>query len=477
MSPEIRRISAFLFIGVFLYSILIMGVSRKLIIPWALPEFSEDGEIFGDTLYFRQLAEIKANIIKKEGMGAFELRPEGQGPAGLGSLFFLFGNYELFLIITNSLLHSVSTVLVFLILLNFFSLKTSLISVIPMFFSPTMMVWLSQLNKDSYVVAGVLCVIFASLKIVNVLTVPSAAVPRHFYLVTLGTGFTGLLLNFLMKPYMNLILLVSLTIGLLWVVVNSIFGERVGVNNWFHFGVSSAIFILLLSFFSTGGAASANTINNYADKDFKEDVVAAAPPVTPESFSTSAPGKRCLYQLEPERWKELPFLPSFLQNQVRTLMAIRCLTFSILDNANTLSLQYGVIDEDRLPGGTLEALLYFPRGLAIGAFSPWPSDWFFVLGNSISMLYKVCVIESWFMYLGLVGWIFLFLNSRKRNELYVLLIFLFISMSIIGIANPFLLVIQRYRYPFWVLLLGVGVGGVFALIHKLKSNYHSIRHV
>ena len=82
------RTLAILFLGVFIYAIVAMAVSREVVIPRMMEE-STSGHIAGDPLYYHSLAVKKAEEIRAAGITEFELRPEGQAPAGVASLLCL----------------------------------------------------------------------------------------------------------------------------------------------------------------------------------------------------------------------------------------------------------------------------------------------------------------------------------------------------------------------------------------------------
>lgn len=152
---ESIRILVRLFVVVFVITVATMSVSRELLIP-LMSTSAVDGDMAGDPQYYRSLALKKASEIRQGGLGQFELRPEGQGPAGIASLLFLVGESPYGVVGLNAALHAISVVVMALILMRWFPRRVSVIATVPLAISPLMVAWFSQINKDSYVTAGVL---------------------------------------------------------------------------------------------------------------------------------------------------------------------------------------------------------------------------------------------------------------------------------------------------------------------------------
>ncbi|MEI8206787.1 MAG: hypothetical protein WCG03_07910, partial [Kiritimatiellales bacterium] len=112
------------------------------------------------------MAIKKTDKIKAKGMTVFQIRPEGQGPAGGASLIYLLVESPYGFVIINAFLHAVSAIAMVLILRHWFSFSISAIASLPVAISVGMMFWFSQLNKDSVVLAGALLFICGLLKLV-----------------------------------------------------------------------------------------------------------------------------------------------------------------------------------------------------------------------------------------------------------------------------------------------------------------------
>lgn len=139
----------------FLFAVLAFWVIRTFVIDFAFGA-STDGHLAGDPLVYHEIAVRISTEIGRHGWGAFELRPEGHGPAGVVSILYFAGFGQLAIIFLMAFLHAVSVVCFFSILRLFFSPSASVFGVFPVFFSVGMIVWYSQINKDSFVLLGCL---------------------------------------------------------------------------------------------------------------------------------------------------------------------------------------------------------------------------------------------------------------------------------------------------------------------------------
>lgn len=194
-----------LFFCTFVYAILAFTISRELIIPNMLP--SAEGHISGDPMYYHQLALSKVQEIQDEGIQAFELRPSGQGSAGIATLLYLAWENPYSVVLLNAVLHAASAVLMSLILLQWFPLRTAIIATLPLVISPYMIVWFSQVNKDTSSLTGALLFVYGLMRLIKIKNEP------HAGLYSLLIIFSGILLIWVMRPYLNQILLpISLSI-------------------------------------------------------------------------------------------------------------------------------------------------------------------------------------------------------------------------------------------------------------------------
>ena len=162
-------------------------------------------------------------------------------------------------------------------------------------------------------------------------------------------------------------------------------------------------------------------------------------------------------------------LPNFLEKRLRAMAGQRCLMFLILntqDNPTTLS---SIVDTDELPSGSLDALHYFPRAAQLGIFSPFPSSWMYVFDVRPSFFYTIVPLETIVLYVGLVGLLCWLLKTGSWTILTPVFISL-TAMTIFGYAIPFIGSLYRYRYPFWMLMICIGVAATYEVVRSKNLN-------
>lgn len=208
-----------------------------------------------------------------------------------------------------------------------------------------------------------------------------------------------------------------------------------------------------MAFLSTG-AASDTTIESFWD--FEKPKISAGnntPPLT----------EICLQKVSSSNWENMGFLPDHANDRLKALMGQRCLIFSILDTHKDPTTLRSVVDQDRLPAGSLEAVLYLPRAAILGVFSPLPTYWKYAVIDGGSFFYAITSVEAAIFYIGIISFIFWIARTRNFSALVPVTISFFV-MTVYGMAIPFIGALYRYRYPWWILLLCLGIAALISLL-------------
>lgn len=439
-----------IFIGVFIYALMAMVIARELVIPRFMPSAVE-GNIQGDPYYYHLLAMGKVEAIQAGGIREFELRPKGQGPAGVASLAYLAYKSPYSVVLINAFLHGISAVIMTLILLRWFPLRTTLVAITPLAISPHMMFWFSQVNKDSFTLVGALLFMYGLMRLVSA---DEKSLFRSGW-ISLIAMVAGMVFLWVVRPYVNRILLPIVAIVLACVLLLRI------VGNYRHLGwglifAIHGIFILACLGMLGRGAASDETLggfDNYAAESKSESKAVFA---------------NCLQKIDKSTWRNEQFLPDYVENKLKAMMGQRCLIFTILDTHDNPATLRSVVDADQLPGGSLEALNYLPRAALLGVFSPWPEDWGYIFEHGASFFYTIAPLEAILLYTGLVGLCLWLFRTRQWAVLIPVGISVYV-MSIYGMVTPFLGALYRYRYPWWMLLICFGIAASLELIRRKSS--------
>lgn len=439
---ESVSILARLFVVVFVFAIVAMGVSRGLLIP-RMSSSSISGHMAGDPQYYHSLALKKANEIRQRGIGEFELRPEGQGPAGITSLLYLAGESPYGVVFLNAAFHALAVVVMALILMRWFPCRISIIATLPLAISPLMIVWFSQINKDTFAVAGALLFTWGLLKLVSTkskLTVRDS-------LIALLVILAGTILIWVVRPYVNQMLL-PITVLILAVVFLFRAKRRSDKAELALLGVSAGLVLACLGLLGKGAASGATL-------EFLEDFQ-----IRTERESVWA---KCFSTIDEKHWRNAQFLPDFVDAKLKAMMGQRCLTFTLLETQDNIATRQSIIDADTFPGGSAEALGYVPRAVLLGVFSPWPDRWGYVFSNGPSVFYTVAPVEAAMLYAGIGSLLF----WGARNKAWSLLIPIGLCVAVMAayaMATPFLGALYRYRYPWWMLLICMGVAAMLVAL-------------
>jgi hypothetical protein len=430
----------------FVYAAFAMIVSREIVIPKMLS--SVNGHINGDPQIYHSIAVKKVKEIHEFGFSRFELRPEGQGPAGVATLHYLVSESPYGIVLLHSLVHACSVGLLFLILSFWFSDKEALIGTLPLLISPYMIFWFSQLNKDSFTLFGILLFMYGLLKLI-IIKEKLRRKLKSIILCAFGIFFIGL-----MRPYINQMLLPITLVGLLVIPIWNKYSKVVLIK------FSAAAVILITSMvLCSSGAQSDYTLKSF--EDFKNEYVITG--------HTNGTVLKCFASIKKENWKDAKFLPGYVNGKLRALMGQRCYTFILLEENYNLTTTYSIIDSDVIPNGSLEAIRYIPRAFLIGMLSPSPHFWLYALKQRSSMFYSIIPFEALLLYVGLIC-IFVWIIKNKKFTLFIPLGYSAIIMTIMAMANPSIAVLYRYRFPWWMLIMCIGVAAGTSLYQtRLKK--------
>jgi len=114
----------------------------------------------GDWVRFHEIAANMATAIQERGWQAWELRPEGQAPAGLAAIMYVFtGVREPYVIIpVNAVVFGVATAELYKIVRATTHSGFSWIGILPLVLFPSTVMIYGQIHKDLYSIAGLLMI-------------------------------------------------------------------------------------------------------------------------------------------------------------------------------------------------------------------------------------------------------------------------------------------------------------------------------
>lgn len=441
------RVLVWIFIGASFYALMVMTISRELVIPHFIPSAVE-GHIKGDPYYYHLLALKKSKEISTAGIKRFELRPEGQGPAGVASLAYLVYASPYGIVLINAVLHGISTVVMALILFRWFPLRTSLIAITPLAISPYMIIWFSQINKDSYALAGVSLFFYGLVRILNE---DKRLLPRAGF-VSLLIMVAGIFLLWLVRPYINKIFFPIAAMIFAASIIFRVARSQQQLKEFLAFAIYGVLVLASLAMLSSGAVSDETIDSLYSYNHVKKTEI--------NTEKSNTVFSNCLERIDGSIWRSSDLLPDVFDKNLKAIIGHRCLIFSILNTDDNPTTRSSFVDMDILPSGSFEALSYFPRAALLGVFSPWPEKWGYVFKNGPSFFYTIASLEAIILYVGLGGCV-CWLWSARRWSILIPVLMSVCVMSIYGLATPFLGALYRYRYPWWMVIICIGVAATY----------------
>ena len=441
-----RQFLLALFACAFVYSFLASIFIRDAIIPTVYTQ-SVDGHLPSDPYTYHRLAEKNADIFRQGG-SAYSFSPDGQRIAGIISAIYVLGGSVYLIVFLNCLLHGASVVTLFLILRHWFSAVGSTVGIIPLLISPYMMLWFSQINKESYTLFGVLLFMYGFIKFLSLNRFFSCKAFLVFIQMIIGSLFIWLI-----RPYVNHLLLPSVVL----IIMAAFFYYK--NNRWtrLFFGIGVITLFGVISFSGSSGQSSYQTVAQAINGPQK---------VTVQHTTTA---DECFKKIV--NWQNAKFLPAFVNNRLRGLMEQRCRIFTILDVDKNLTVINSFFTVDWLPSSSLEVIHHIPISFAYGIAFPWPWDVLSIVQPTFSIFYLCVIFESYLLYFGLLG-LFLWMVRNRQLSLLVPILCSASVMTAFAMAVPFLGALYRYRYPWWILLIGLGL----AALSDLRNREEKVRH-
>lgn len=376
-----------------------------------------------DSFIYFDLASTLANQIEMNGWRAFDWAPHAQFPAGLlGACFALSGIHSvLWQIPINIIIVGSSCFLLGKILEEFgFSRRSCLVFILIFLFTPTSLMWVTQIAKDGYMVWGIICLFYSHILI-----------RKHLYLRSCILFIFGSWSIFFIKSFYSEIFVIAYGVGMGILLLSKSYR-----NLKFILLVGAIISTFLLQF-------------QYANK-YYADI-----PKDSEVIEI----KTTEYKVEKINFNynsQFPMLDMFLKR-----LSFRHYRFHkkyAHGNENT---------EFRQLDSTIATLLYMPEAFFISLLEPlpWKIRWVF---NLKGFLYTLLQIEMFSLYFCLTL-IFLGWFNLTYDERILLLSWFAITATFLIIyayAAPNIGAINRYRFPF---LIGIKCFGVLAGLRLFKN--------
>ena len=426
----------YVWVFAFCYTVILSLLFQKFLLPLLPSMHAGFGLLKNDAYFYHQSAQLLANIIHADGWStwsAWSARTNTSGNVAiLAALYAIFTPEPALIIPVNAFFHATSAVILLLIgrdlwhgpVGNIAGLIAALLFII----FPSALSWYSQPLKDSYVIAGVLMILYSWVMVFRSMSL------KKGLLTPLALMIVGIFLVAFVKPYYLKLLLVASVLILCAIAIIFISMKHLHRFHILAFYLLASILLI----------ASIAIIKPFL-----------IPSVSGESYESyvDVGGNNNYVDVGGNKkwsWSHSSWLPDALENNLMIAAKTRVGMIQFNQKVGAGSL----IDEDSAPKSALEIIKYLPRALLIGLFSPFPDTWL----KKPSAARLIAVTETVLWYIVAPGLLFA-LYYRRSPALAVLMIFAGFFLTVFSFVTPNVGTLYRYRYAYEFLLIVVALGG------------------
>ena len=441
------------FLALWVFVLIVASAFQLVVIPELLPHLhAGHGLLAGfDSLGFHELAVAQVESVRQYGWGQWSLRPGGQGPAGIASLVYWATGIErpFVLIPIHAALFALAGLFCFKTVVMLFGHRVAWVGMIPFFVFPSALEIYGQIHKDIWVMAGVSILVFL------VTSVFLGRVRGWKSLIgLLGLASIGASFIWLMKPYVGLIMVP----GLLGVIVLYLLTLHLQAKRSLVFGLSGLVFITAILIIVGIGHLDG----------LREPSIEPAPQVATQREPSIEPAPEVSTEDDGLTWQPSTYLPARLDS----------ILFRIASNREYWREAHPVagsaVDEDVSFESASDIFWYLPRGLQIATLAPFPDMWF---GEAVSpggqIKRWVSAYEMSIAYVALIALVIYLIKARSL-PIMALLIMTMAPATILTLVQFFVGGLYRYRYPFWILWVSLGLVALAAL--RVSYRESKMRH-
>ena len=432
----------------FTYTMLAGLFIQLVLLKYIFPEWNAGAGMLNglDAPFYHGLALNLYEKMAAQGWPAWQLFPEKQVVSGITAVFYYLIAPQPWAVLPlhAALNASACTALFFLMLLISDNEGCALAAILPFLLFPSALQWNAQLNNDVYSIPGVLLFMagWAAIFVADT----AAWKKKLFALCMLMAGF-GLV--YLTRPYLGLPFSMISLVLLVGYGIKSIPGLLKSTRGKFTRGKTAGMGWFLLVCLVVFGMLpfAQNGLAQGAGWETRMDCNNAAN-LTPQC-----------------RWQVAGWLPGSLDRQFKRLGMSRFM--------NLRQWQGGTsnIDADVNFFNAASLIKYLPRALQIGMFAPFPNMWF---GSgslpSNTLMRRVSGFEMLIVYFCLAGLIPGFYLARKKSTFYVMILICTAFLMLYGLVVPNIGTLYRFRYPFLMSLVALGLFAWLLLIKNLRQN-------
>ena len=462
--PDPRALTLRVWAVTFGYAAVSALLVQLVILPHLFPAWHAGNGLLvgGDWITFHNDAVRLAERIRSQGWSAFELRPMelGNAPAGIASaVYALTVPRPWTLIPLNAALHATAAALLFHLLRGFVTdWRWAAIGTAPFAFYPSALVWISQIHKDGFAIAGYLSlfVAWAGLARHDPVVGQWRALPGLLVLLPVGFG-----LVWLVRPDLTVLALAATGLAL------AILAVRLGARAWRDpsrwrrgAAVLAAVVVAVLAGAWLTGAPSRFLAAEATPAGQGRRAASSIPWRGDFAVNWVYPGG----EVGAIPWYESPWLPAAVDRAAYQIALTReRFALKYLDSLSNVDLDVGFYR-------AADLVRYLPRALQVALLAPFPAHWrdtgslpWTTVGR------RVAAVEMLGVYLGLLSLLVVAWRWRRRAELWIVALPCLGILGVYSLAVSNLGALHRFRYAFLMVLVGLGLAGGLDLLSQMAA--------
>jgi len=433
-----RTPHGWIWLCVFAYAALVAALVQFVLLPFVFPQWHAGNGLMvnGDWLTHHTIASDLAQTIREQGWQAWTLTPRQQGVAGIAAAVYALTVSEPWALIPiNAALHATAALGLLKITQVFLpDWRRAACCVLPFVLFPSAMLWYTQILKDSYSIAGAILFLWGWLLVLG-------AVRRERWVWWLGALVLiegGVFLCWLVRPYLvQIFQAVSAGFAVLVVGYGAHQARRLG---WRMLTATLAVavgLVLVVTPFTPSHIG----------------VIQAPEEATRTASRVGASGQTNQVTFISWQWRNIDWIPAFIENRFYTLADIRFGFVTSYPKANSN------VDNEVVFESALHMLTYVPRALQLALFSPFWSSSFSETTSSGNTMRRVASVEMLVVYVALFGLLFTLWRERGRLEVWMIVGFCLGLLVVLGWTITNVGTLYRMRYAYLVMLVALGCAG------------------
>lgn len=445
-----------LFIALVLYAAGAAIFFQSIVLPYIIPELHAGNGLLinGDWVNFHKIAFRKYEEIIAHGWQVWELRPRGQFPSGVASIFYVLIHPEPWsLVPVNAVVWAASGIVVIRIVEIFTNNRGyATLACVPFLFLPSAAMWYTQILKDGFYTLGLLLLLYSCIRAVKFLWIEVRLKNIIYNFVIILMSIT---LVWAVRPYgvhftLALISFIAVlaTVYLLKTLVTH---KNIPVTAYVN--LTSIILAVIFTSNISSLSESNSRISLYNEVIYK-------PSSYNKKYGSDSFRKSDAEAYIQNNWTKSESMPGFLERKLLVLSVIRAKYININPEAGS-----NIKGDEHLFSGNA-VMRFIPRAIQIVYTEPSPIDWFRRLSDgSASFFYKISMFEMIIVYLGLFFFLIALWLWRTRWEIWLITAFTGMYLLVHGIVIPNIGTLYRMRYGMLMLLVTIGLAELMKIIH------------